>query len=1061
MQKKYKLLSVNVNSLISNSKKASLIHFIENNNPDIICMCETKLKPVNHMSIKNYDLIRRDRILNVEGGGVAICIKKKFNYEIVKNRIFDNFNCIEPCIISLQLQQRRKLFIIALYAPKSDSDIFLTEFEKIFEVLNLSDRNNYYILAGDFNAKHESWSYNMNPCNPRGTKLFNWLQDNHINRKCQLYKTDLPTYPRTNSFLDFAIIDARINVEFPHSYNKLTTLPFDSDHNAFCLHFGIEKLNEKILPYNDNNKFDFKKTDWLKFKLKLDENFFEEYANCGIQIGDNCNISIDNIDRHLEILDKIIRKTINDTVPKVKNQNDNTKFYTTNLKRLLKKKSELMRDIHRIYRHSLNVSNQNLILLKSLVRNINSLIKQQIRSEINKKWTKRLQNIKPDANMFPEIKKIFRNKTSNRINKLYINDRQILINNNIDPDELSITNSNEYSVTDQAQINTIMGSFLEKVHNNNSPPNKNFHNNVVDTVHHFKNQANNSTYCIFSNNNKSSCQNNSIFTNFRELKGKFTALKNKVSSGIDDIPNIVLKNLSEFMISKYVILFNNAINCSYFPKRWKTAKIVLLKKPGKDPNNPENYRPISMMPNISKVFETLINDKLIKFTENKKIIPENQFGFRHKHGTINAVTKLTSDICWFINKKYGVGACLIDFEKAFNSIWLDGLIYKLIKYQLPEYLVALISDMVFNNKFCLQNDGTNTKFCVKNGLLQGTVNAPILFSIYMADLLTLLSQFKGNDYAIAFADDIIVYSAADRVHNINVNVQKMFNVVRDYSKVWLLKINYDKCETILFRDTVDKTNADIRKNWNMFQIKAPNNITLAEKKIVKYLGIKIHRNLKYTDHIKYSVEKGKKALMAAKKLFYNKNICKRVKIICYQTLIRPILAYGAPIWYNVSASLMETMRKFERKCIRVCTNINRKPESGYRYFYSNKYLYKEAKIIRIDNFIIKLVRKHYDRAQNTPENGLISHIFYHNEEYIHKTLFTGFIAPEHFIYLDSKGYIQNQMFVPILYHYNRRATDKTIQYSPGNINGENLIYDTTIPERDRKIKRNHWWLENV
>jgi hypothetical protein len=302
-------------------------------------MCETKLKPVNHMSINNYDLIRRDRLKNIEGGGVAIGIKSKFSYQVIKNKIFDNFICIEPCIISLQLEKRKKLFVVSIYAPQNDSNVFLTELEKNFDILNLSDSNNYYILAGDFNAKHGSWSNNTNPCNPRGTQLYKWLQDNNLSRKCQLYATDLPTYPRTNSFLDFAIIDSRLNVDFSHSVNKLTTLPYDSDHNAFCLPFSIDSFEEKLIPFSDHRKLNFNNVDWVKFKIKLDQNYLEEYIHSDIKIKDNCNIPTNHIDYNLAKLNKVILKTMKEVIPKVDYANSMSKFFTNTVKKLIKKKT--------------------------------------------------------------------------------------------------------------------------------------------------------------------------------------------------------------------------------------------------------------------------------------------------------------------------------------------------------------------------------------------------------------------------------------------------------------------------------------------------------------------------------------------------------------------------------------------------------------------------------------------------------------------------------------------------------------------------------------------------
>ena len=105
-------------------------------------------------------------------------------------------------------------------------------------------------------------------------------------------------------------------------------------------------------------------------------------------------------------------------------------------------------------------------------------------------------------------------------------------------------------------------------------------------------------------------------------------------------------------------------------------------KKGKDSSSPNNYRPISLLPNISKVFKTIINDSINSFCIDNSIIPETQFGFRHKHSTIHAVTKFTSDICWARNARDCVGTVLIDLEKAFDTVWLDGLFCKLIKKNL-------------------------------------------------------------------------------------------------------------------------------------------------------------------------------------------------------------------------------------------------------------------------------------------------------------------------------------------------------------------------------------------
>jgi len=163
-------------------------------------------------------------------------------------------------------------------------------------------------------------------------------------------------------------------------------------------------------------------------------------------------------------------------------------------------------------------------------------------------------------------------------------------------------------------------------------------------------------------------------------------LNNKKFSELDKIPNIVLKKISSELIYNHTIIFNNLLNYSFFPKEWKTAKVIAILKQDKDKALPANYRPISLLPNISKIFETIINDQIVFLCGTKNIIPESQFGFRYWHSMIHAINRLTSDINLMgLNDEEGV--CLINLKKAFDTIWLDSLLYKLIKKNFPKHLI--------------------------------------------------------------------------------------------------------------------------------------------------------------------------------------------------------------------------------------------------------------------------------------------------------------------------------------------------------------------------------------
>lgn len=158
---------------------------------------------------------------------------------------------------------------------------------------------------------------------------------------------------------------------------------------------------------------------------------------------------------------------------------------------------------------------------------------------------------------------------------------------------------------------------------------------------------------------------------------------------------------------------------------------------------------------------------------------------------------------------------------------------------------------------------------------------------------------------------------------------------------------------------------------------------------------------------------------------------------------------------------MERIRVFERRCLRACTSLYRSSNSNYKKYISNKTLYNISKISRIDNFIIHIIRNHIMRSTECMENNLILAPYYTNEEYICKSLQTGYVPPEAFLYLDRKGFMQNENGIPIFYHIYRRANNKAIICK--ELTPENRRFDTNIYLKDNNILKNmgrikYWWL---
>lgn len=160
---------------------------------------------------------------------------------------------------------------------------------------------------------------------------------------------------------------------------------------------------------------------------------------------------------------------------------------------------------------------------------------------------------------------------------------------------------------------------------------------------------------------------------------------------------------------------------------------------------------------------------------------------------------------------------------------------------------------------------------------------------------------------------------------------------------WKLKINASKCETILFRPKLSELDSVEREHHKKFKLRGKTNEgeLIHHKNCVKYLSVNIDDKLVFKQHIEIQLAKASKAFWKAKRLFYSKHLNSKcfftvVKKLCYQILIWPIITYGCPLWYNISASLMKKIRVFERKCIRACLSTYRSKHSDFKKYVKNK-----------------------------------------------------------------------------------------------------------------------------
>lgn len=303
--------------------------------------------------------------------------------------------------------------------------------------------------------------------------------------------------------------------------------------------------------------------------------------------------------------------------------------------------------------------------------------------------------------------------------------------------------------------------------------------------------------------------------------------------------------------------------------------------------------------------------RLLNHIHTEEIIPNEQFGFKRKHSTATQLTRLTEHITHGFNLRKHTGLVLLNLEKAFDTVWGNGLLFKLIHYHFPRYLIKFLSSYLTGRTFTVTVEGC-TFSCHKllAGLPQGAVLSPILFNIYTSELpRTPYVQLA------MFADDTAIFSQSWKPDTIARRLSYNLTRLTAYFETWRLKVNTNKKQAILFtkRRPVRPPSPKIGQ------------IPIPWSTEVKYLGLQFTPTLNYTKHIKGQIGK---AMGTMRKLFpllgRESNLETSTKLLLYTTAIRSIVAYAAPVWCSISRSTFNQLQVLHNKCLRIIGNAPRR-----------------------------------------------------------------------------------------------------------------------------------------
>lgn len=845
------VLHVNVNGL--KLKRTEIQQYLAETKPDVVCFNETKLFGATAPAFAGYRLacLRDRQVALLQGGGVAIYVRGEVTCSDVSPDMDDVAAVEVTC-------GRGKLAIVSYYCrPGHDTTLDVPMLE------GFAARYDQLIIAGDLNAKHQY--FGSKDTDMRGELLFDMVERNDMfvaNDPTQITRHVVAT--GYGNLIDYFIVSKALVGKLAECY---VGEDVSSDH--LPVHLKLQT----------GGGIHCAPTRQVRVLTKCDWKIF---AGLLVPIAPRITAqpvgSAAEIDERCELLEKSVQHAL-DTACPLSTIKDYAFRVSPDTLELIRLKRKLRRK-----------SQRDPLLYRTAYNYVSRQVDTAITAERRRAWERATESLNSaDGSKFWRK---FLNLTGVNSAKARRNPRLQLATGEL--------------TDDTAKVSELFATSLENVHKVHDGPE--FCVATRQTVERYVRENTHSLTPLFPTVAENLDDTPLVDTiGVDEVKGALRLCKSQSAPGPDSIKYTVLKKVPDEILAALATLFSLCLAHGYFPNRWKEAHGVMIAKPGKDQKLWSSYRPISLLSTIGKLFERIIARRLSEHLSDISFINKYQCAYQ----TGKESTEILYRICEEMDIARGKGwvptVVSLDVEKAFDSVWHDGLRHKLGSIGLPVKLCRLLSSFITDRTVAVKVGASiSHPVRLEAGTPQGSVLSPLLYLIYVNDLPI---RPTDNCRAGQFADDMNVWTSSRTHHQTRVRLSKALGEIERWCSKWRIKLNVAKTQLVPFTTS---------QKWGNLGLKLFGQDIQCQNSL-KVLGVTFNRCMRTSAHCRL------KAAAAMRKTNLlrvvsgrNWGANQRTLLKLYKQYVRPVMEYGSVATSTRSGSgALHRMELVERKAMRI------------------------------------------------------------------------------------------------------------------------------------------------